>query len=821
VALHRNKNIANLREIIKTISEQGNAGQQGSSGRSSARITAGSSTNCPGWYSCDERDKAYKLAKIAGVEIRPNWDVEGILENIATWASGKINSMRILGVNTDISAYKRSITGNLGVSRAGGSFRSYINGPLSKAISIAKYGGNARYQGRTTAQSESNWKAALDKLVSSTTIDVGQHHSSKQTITKPGRPERPEGNRQGEEETRGEVQRDPDKPVAMNIEQAYKYAREQGAPHLALPDGDPNKRDDDSIKWSMNGRGNRDILLKLADNIDAAAKNARAITVQRAQSAALGENLGKDLGVYGRSKKFQQSFQKVWRDDISPMLVNAIEDFKVYTFADVVRKYAEGTGTYSREVVFVQEADASDKAWNLVDPETYDVENWDEFVANIEAKGGRAARYIDDPSTSFEDMVEAIRQSASTLDRLILSQDERGIFDPDASLRGLTTPTAFATNMPSKAKQAITTGEVPTASDFATLMIHEFDHVLYGLLWGLGAWTVGQTHDVAHVGEITDVAQAAFGKPSAALLARAKMKILYPRSRLLNDVEETMDKRFKRNSAWIDMRLWNNPKVAFEVLSTRDAAENAEYDTNYGKVEAWMDYVFRLPRPSGGGVEDIQQPADAITDAEPVTDGTWVYMFGDGEKFAQSEGGYADPDDDEYGDIKPEQRPNPERKGSGSERGTSAGIEGSKTVLQGQGGNFHYISPQNAQTAAEIDARVVVTKQAMMDSGAKRGFSGNYRLTVGDLQKLASMTWSEIRSAGFPSNVAQVARILKPASEIDQDAADAFNGTGGADQPYNPSNPDAGAEIDTDAQQEGVHISVSDLRSVIREIIRS
>ena len=70
------------------------------------------------------------------------------------------------------------------------------------------------------------------------------------------------------------------------------------------------------------------------------------------------------------------------------------------------------------------------------------------------------------------------------------------------------------------------------------------------------------------------------------------MKILYPRSRLLNDVEETMDKRFKRNSAWIDMRLWNNPKVAFEVLSTRDAAENAEYDTNYGKVEAWMDYVF-------------------------------------------------------------------------------------------------------------------------------------------------------------------------------------------------------------------------------------
>lgn len=735
---------------------------------------------CSGWHTCKERDIVYKLAKITGTSIGEGSSkdyAKNTLENISEWAISKIRNKRIKGISGSIEEYKKRIIDGLIPKKVAGSYMNYISGTLKLGIAIAKYSDRGDLQKPGTSKSEQSWKSELEKLISQTKI------SYQGPKKRSGRPDK-----DGEEETRGEVQLDSDNPIPMNKEDAVKYAREQGAPHLAFPDGDPNKRSEQSINWPMNGRGNREILLNLADMIDRAKDSAKEKTIKTVQSEQLGRNIGTDMGVFDRSEKYQRAFMDLWKEKISPEIVKRVEEFQIYTFSDVLREFAIGDGKYTRKIVFKEDAKGVMTLVKDVASDAWEAEGLDDTIAELKAAGNKITTFLDVKSTTFDGMVAKIEQSAGTIAKMAF---DGKIFDPDDGLNGMATPFGFGINAPMKAKEAII-GDPPTFTGIERLMVHELDHIVYGLIWGLTALIQGDYHGVSHGGgdQFVDLVQSLFGAPSGAEYARSAMLAKFPRSRRLPNPADVFDTRFKRNTKWIDMKIWEDPKHAFEVLSKREPSELTKDTTSKGPIEIWWDYVFRIKAPEGGqSLPSKKQATDTAgnpfigdkSTSKPVTDGGWVYMFGDGS----AAGG--------------------------------PGLKGSKGYLRGdasQGKGFHYISPQNASTAGEIDARVVVTKNQMKEIGKEKGFSGRYNLTPEDLRKLASMTYKEIKDAGFSNNVAQTARILKPASEIDNKVADAFNGTGGSDE--DPVADDLYARVDEATRKS----KISDLKIAIRNAIK-
>lgn len=185
------------------------------------------------------------------------------------------------------------------------------------------------------------------------------------------------------------------------------------------------------------------------------------------------------------------------------------------------------------------------------------------------------------------------------------------------------------------------------------------------------------------------------------------------------DVAKTGDNRLNRLSSFIDLRIW----------PTGDAAQDA--------VNAKVAYDIGKMRGTEWGPDgSVDNRTVDLTD-----DGKYMFLT--------------------QGPLMPGATPSQKNK---TDRGTGT----STSVLI-------YLDPRAARTRTEMEVRVISAKRQLKIDGKKRGFSGQYDITLDDLKKLSSTKYSTLVS-WFGPQTADIASFLKIPEELDADSVAAFNG---------------------------------------------
>jgi hypothetical protein len=181
-------------------------------------------------------------------------------------------------------------------------------------------------------------------------------------------------------------------------------------------------------------------------------------------------------------------------------------------------------------------------------------------------------------------------------------------------------------------------------------------------------------------------------------------------------------------------------------------------------AQAIENYVYRLP---AGAVPEFEPGNDDGIQSGLQGQVDWddegnVYIFGDAES--------------------DEELRNKSRKVDAGELRSTAGLGGTSWIRnrqesgEGLQSTMHYLDPRNPHTRTEIDARVLNTKLSKRQgAGSSLGLNPNTEFTLDELKTFADATNSQLESAGFSYNARQLARLLKPGDQLDQESVDNFN----------------------------------------------
>ena len=601
--------------------------------------------------------------------------------------------------------------------------------------------------------------------------------------------------------TPDEVQLDPDAPVPMSMSQAKTMAREMNHPHLAEPGGTPNQLSGESVNWPLDSAGLRPLLLDFADKIDAVTAMALRDVRTRMKSPKLFNDFVYQLGLQDHPDV--DSFKGPWKDITDSMVdqindSNAYDGIRVFTFSDILRKFATGAGRtrihFRRinnpdgTVEWVYDPDPGQNPNQVVDRNMYMV--W----SSIE-------------TDDLADMTEEMRAKASTIKDTVTKASAQ--IDPEGNLNALMAGDIIM-NTPKFVKRIIT-GEdtVDEAIDqFARTLVHEFDHVIYIMLYGtqsLIALDGNVTHGVAHklAGTFDNTIDKLYynrsARDNAASFFEGGVKSAEVRSDL--SMEAIRDRRVKNIETFIARRIWQqsaDPEYAYNALERKGYTvyDVDEYIENYsGKGEGRdfsnavrgateiANYVFK--RPDGtyefGNPYDFQPIGDAL-------DESYVIKEQQGTIAAQKEAEY-------------------ERQQG---RGVSGGLGGVPTMALGAGQawgkdlnrDLAYNSPWSPFNAQEFDAKMAQLKRAKYEGGgAALGMSNNYIWTLDELKTFAGSTLDQIRSSLGPSAMT-IFTMMKAPEELNDESLEAFNSIGQMGVSITPSGIEAEVPLEKARRQE-------------------
>ncbi len=554
-----------------------------------------------------------------------------------------------------------------------------------------------------------------------------------------------------------EVQRDPNKPVPMNLSQAKKFASERGAPHEALPDGDPDKRDSKSIGWDLSGRGLRPDLLALADTLEDAATKARQYGIRRVRSPQLYKNFMIQLGLNPQDPRFN-SWRRIWEEALAPSMERVLGNIKILVFPEVLRAFAKGEAEGQMKMFFKQHSDgrlipcykrADDGSWE-------DIDSDGDGINDCSLMGSREGVrvYSSVPSTNYSDMIEKMKSKVGAIDSGMMK------FRDKLGPKGVTGITAanIMMNIPKIAKAVIVGEDTPESAGswVYNTLIHEIDHFIYGMLYGvesMQSFDKDEGHGFEHfmADNFGNLVQGLHRGKAAIQNFRDLGMVLH--LDLMDFTDQAIaDRRLKRAFSFIDSRFFSSggdAKYAYESLLSKGYPEidvdeaRDDGDTGDNPVRgatAIGDYVFKNP------------------------DGK--YEFGNALDFK--------PMGSEYGD---------QGEDAG---GTASGLGGTKWVGDGQAwgdGAFNYMmaynDPRSPHNRQEFDARVETIKfRKQRGEAAAFGMSSDYDFTLEDLKIFARMSPREV-SRTFGSGGEAIHPMLKLADSLDQDSVDAFNAIGG------------------------------------------
>ena len=128
--------------------------------------------------------------------------------------------------------------------------------------------------------------------------------------------------------------------------QAVQLAGEKSALHLAVPGGDPNARDENSLLMPTTTGGNAVILQSLASAIDSAVQRARNLTIRRIATPQVYTSFMEDLdfnvsnlpewqarGEMPDTRQGDTFKDDYWDPVVMTRTQNIVRDKEVYTFS--------------------------------------------------------------------------------------------------------------------------------------------------------------------------------------------------------------------------------------------------------------------------------------------------------------------------------------------------------------------------------------------------------------------------------------------------------------------------------------------------------
>lgn len=599
-----------------------------------------------------------------------------------------------------------------------------------------------------------------------------------------------------------EVQRDSSTQVPMSMTQAKTMARKMNHQHLAEPGGSPDQLSEKSMSWPLDSGGLRPMLLDLADKIDAVTSLAIKDVKARIKSPKLFNDFVYDMGVTDHPDV--DGFKSVW-GDITDSMVKMIgsgrkfDSISVFTFSDILRKFATGEGR-TRVHFRKRTSSTGETEWSydpvpgnnpgaVVDPSLYMI--WSNIATD-----------------DISDMTMAMRDEASTL--ADAATKASGQIDPEGELHGIMAGDIIM-NTPKFVKGVIT-GEntVDKAIDqFAKTLVHEFDHVIYAMLWGSEAMVEldgSVVHGVAH--------------DMAAMFDSVVDNLYYGRSARVNasDFFETKDgrpparrgeefgmeaireRRAKNIEKFIDRKMWqsgNDPEHAynalvrkgFKVFNVDEHLENIDGkgadDNDFSRAVRGateiQNYVFK--RADGtyefGNPYDFQPIGDALDEQSVVNEQARPATSGDGSTIGA---GQSDTRSIKQ-KISDERAAEKERQKG---KGVSGGLGGvpSQTLGVGQSwgegmnSRLAYNDPFSPFNAQEFNAKLAQVKRGKYEGALQSlGMSDNYIWTLDELKKFARANINTLEGALGDAGLV-IGIMIKAPEELNDESLEAFNSIG-------------------------------------------